>query len=146
MSKRFGEFTKNNTKCMVQVNGVRLIDRLLAQLSKLNIDRIVIVVGYEGQKLMDYVGTEFNGIRIEYVDNPIYDYLVNPYFRNSRIIDEIEANFRTLIAEYPSGMKVNTLLASKCWGVKEDYIIPGNGAAELIQALKEYFEVGEEAK
>ena len=34
-------------------------------------------------------------------------------------------------------MKVNSLLASKCWGVKEDYIIPGNGAAELIKALME---------
>ena len=64
-------------------------------------------------------------------------YLVNPYFRRSRIIDELEANFRTLLGEYPSGMKVNTLLASKCWGVKEDYIIPGNGAAELIKALME---------
>ena len=66
-----------------------------------------------------------------------YCYLVNPYFNESRIIDELEAYFRTLIAEYPSGMKVNTLLASKCWGVKEDYIIPGNGAAELIKALME---------
>ena len=49
----------------------------------------------------------------------------------------MQANFRTLIAEYPSGMKVNTLLASKCWGVKEEYIVPGNGAAELIKALME---------
>ncbi len=62
---------------------------------------------------------------------------MNPYFNESRIIDELEAYFRTLIAEYPSGLKVNTLLASKCWGVKEDYIIPGNGAAELIKALME---------
>ena len=66
-----------------------------------------------------------------------YCYLVNPYFRSSAIIDEMQANFRTLVAEYPSGMAVNTLLASKCWGVKEDYIIPGNGAAELIKALME---------
>ena len=64
-------------------------------------------------------------------------YLVNPYFGASKIIDEMQANFRTLIAEYPSGMKVNTLLASKCWGIKEEYIIPGNGAAELIKALME---------
>ena len=34
-------------------------------------------------------------------------------------------------------MKVNSLLASKCWGVKEDYILPGNGAAELIKVLME---------
>jgi histidinol-phosphate/aromatic aminotransferase/cobyric acid decarboxylase-like protein len=64
-------------------------------------------------------------------------YLVNPYFRTSKIIDEMQANFRTLVAEYPSGMKVNTLLASKCWGIREDYIVPGNGAAELIKAMME---------
>ena len=325
MGKRLGEYTKNNTKCMVPVNGTPLIDRTLNQLSKLKLNRVVIVVGYEGQKLMDYLGTERNGLRIEYVNNPIYDktnniyslalakkqlqeddtlliesdlifddgmfdlllnnpfpnlalvakyetwmdgtmvkidrdnnivnfvtkaafdydevssyyktvniykfskefscskyvpfldayskavgnneyyenvlriisflsksdlkalpitnekwyeiddkqdldiaealfaeekdvlrkyygryggfwrfpkmldycYLVNPYFRYSRIIDEMNANFKTLVGEYPSGMKVNTLLASKCWGVKEEYVIPGNGAAELIKALME---------
>ncbi len=325
MGKRLGEYTRNNTKCMVPVNGAPLIDRTLNQLSKLDLNRVVIVVGYEGQKLMDYLGTERNGLRIEYVNNPIYDktnniyslalakkqlqeddtlliesdlifdngmfdllldnpfpnlalvakyetwmdgtmvkidrdnnivnfvtkaafdydevnsyyktvniykfskefscskyvpfldayskavgnneyyenvlriisflsksdlkalpitnekwyeiddkqdldiaealfaeekdilrkyygryggfwrfpkmldycYLVNPYFRYSRIIDEMNANFKTLVGEYPSGMKVNTLLASKCWGVKEEYVIPGNGAAELIKALME---------
>lgn len=325
MGKRLGEYTKNNTKCMVEVNGVRLIDRTLNQLSKLNLNRVVIVVGYEGEKLIRYISDKYDRkINIEFIENPVYDktnniyslalakekmveddslllesdlifddavlhklvnhpypnlalvskyetwmdgtmvrisdendiltfipkedfryeetndyfktvniykfskefsstkyvpfldayttavgnneyyenvlslitflnhkelkalpiddkwyeiddkqdldiaeaifaeeedilrkyygrfggywrfpkmldycYLVNPYFRSSKIIDEMQANFRTLIAEYPSGMKVNTLLASKCWGVKEDYIIPGNGAAELIKALME---------
>lgn len=325
MGKRLGEYTKNNTKCMVPVNGTPLIDRVLGQLSKLGLTRVVIVVGYKGQGLMDYLGYERDGLKIEYVNNPIYDktnniyslalakeqlqeddtlliesdlifdegmfdlllnspepnlalvakyetwmdgtmvrldadnnivnfipkadfkftdvdsyyktvniykfskafsrdkyipfleaytkavgnneyyenvlriisflnshdlkalpitnekwyeiddkqdldiaealfadekdvlrkyygryggfwrfpkmldycYLVNPYFNESRIIDEMEAYFRTLISEYPSGMKVNSLLASKCWGVKEEYIIPGNGAAELIKALME---------
>lgn len=325
MGKRLGEYTKNNTKCMVPVNGTPLIDRLLGQLSNLNLNRVVIVVGYEGQKLIDYLGNEFKGLPIEYVHNPVYDktnniyslalakqqlqeddtlliesdlifedsmfdllldnpfpnlalvakyetwmdgtmvcidnennivnfvtkaafnyqnvdqyfktvniykfskefactkyvpfleayikavgsneyyenvlriisflnshdlkalpitnekwyeiddkqdldiaealfaeekdvlrkfygryggywrfpkmldycYLVNPFFGESRIVEELEANFRTLLTEYPSGMKVNTLLASKCWGVSEDYIIPGNGAAELIKALME---------
>lgn len=326
MGKRLGEYTADNTKCMVPVNGVRLIDRTLGQLARLNLSRVVIVVGYEGQKLIDYIGHRYDGqLRIEYVNNPIYDktnniyslalakdkmqeddtlliesdlifedgmfdllvnnpfpnlalvakyetwmdgtmvcidednnivnfvtkaafryadvakyyktvniykfskefaqnryvpfldaymksvglneyyenvlriisflnshelkalpitnekwyeiddkqdldiaealfadtetllkryytryggfwrfpqmldfcYLVNPYFRRSKIIDELEANFRILLGEYPSGMKVNTLLASKCWGVKEEYIIPGNGAAELIKALME---------
>jgi histidinol-phosphate/aromatic aminotransferase/cobyric acid decarboxylase-like protein/choline kinase len=325
MGKRLGEYTKNNTKCMVPVNGTPLIDRTLNQLSKLGLNRVVIVVGYEGQKLMDYIGTERGGLKIEYVNNPIYDktnnvyslalakdklqeddslliesdlifedgifealakhpspnlaivakyenwmdgtmvkiddennivnfitkdafnykesgqyyktantykfskefasskyvpfleayckavgnneyyenvlrvitflnshdlkalsitgkkwyeiddkqdldiaealfaeekdiirkyygrfggfwrfpgmldycYLVNPYFNESKIIAEMEANFRTLAGQYPSGMKVNTLLASKCWGIREDWIIPGNGAAELIKALME---------
>ena len=52
-----------------------------------------------------------------------YCYTVNPYFNESRIVDEMQAQFRTLIADYPSGMKVNSLLASKCWGIKEEYVV-----------------------
>ena len=325
MGKRLGDYTKDNTKCMVPVNGVLLIDRSLECLSHLKLSQVVIVVGYEGQKVIDHVGSEYKGIPVKYIWNKVYDttnniyslalakdemiredtlllesdliyessileklashpfpnlalvakyeswmdgtmvkiddenniidfvpkaafryadtnqyyktvniykfskefaaskyvpfleaycksvgnneyyenvlriitflnshdlkalpianekwyeiddkqdldiaealfsdpetllkkyytryggfwrfpqmldfcYLVNPYFRRSKIIDELEANFRTLLGEYPSGMKVNTLLASKCWGVKEEYIIPGNGAAELIKALME---------
>ena len=55
MGKRLGEYTKNNTKCMVEVNGVKLIDRVINQLSKLHLKRLVLVVGYEGQKLKDYL-------------------------------------------------------------------------------------------
>lgn len=325
MGKRLGEYTRNNTKCMVEVNGTRLIDRMIRQLVPLGLDRLVMVVGYHGRELMEYLGNERYGLRIEYVENPVYDrtnniyslalakewlraddtillesdlifddtmlsllldnplpnlalvakyeswmdgtmvridedlnivnfvpkaafryeetadyyktvniykfsreflndkyipfldaymkalgnneyyenvlriitflgggdlkalpvgnvkwyeiddkqdldiaeaifadedhilrkyygryggfwrfpamldfcYLVNPYFSSSRIIEEMQAFFPTLIAEYPSGMKVNSLLASKCWGVAEKYIVPGNGAAELIKALME---------
>ena len=325
MGKRLGELTKGNTKCMVKVNGTPLIDRVMKQLTLQPLKRIIMVVGYKGKELKEYLGTEYNGMPIQYIENPIYDktnniyslalakkemqeddtlllesdlifddamlnllienpypnlalvakyetwmdgtmvrideddnivnfvpkdafryddvdkyyktvniykfskefsktkyvpfldaytkavgnneyyenvlriisflnskelkalpisnekwyeiddkqdldiaealfaeekdilnkyygrfggywrfpkmldfcYLVNPYFSRSKIIDEMQANFRTLISEYPSGMKVNTLLASKCWGIKEDYIVPGNGAAELIKALME---------
>ena len=323
MGKRLGEYTKNNTKCMVPVNDVPLIDRVLNQLSSLKLSRVVIVVGYEGQKLIDYIGNEYNGLKIEYIFNNIYDktnniyslalakdkmqeddtlllesdlifddrlfslvvdnpcpnlalvakyeawmdgtmvqiddernivnfvpkeafrheqadsyyktvniyklskefsanryvpfleaymkaignneyyenvlrilsfldcknlkalpitdekwyeiddkqdldiaealfaddeqlmqkfysryggfwrfpkmldfcYLVNPFFPSQRMLDEMKASFQTLLTEYPSGMKVNALLASKCWGVSEKYIVPGNGAAELIKFL-----------
>lgn len=69
-----------------------------------------------------------------------YCYLVNPYFNRSKIIDEMQANFRTLVSEYPAGMGVNSRLARECWGIKEEYIIPGNGAAELIKVLMENLE------
>ena len=326
MGRRLGEYTKDNTKCMLPVNGIRLIDRLLSQLSKLELNRVVIVVGYKGQNLINYIGNRYNRqLKIEYVENPIYDktnniyslalakdklqeddtlliesdlifddgmfslltenpypnlalvakyetwmdgtmvrldadnnivnfvpkaafdynetdsyyktvniykfsrefsqtkyvpfleayskavgnneyyenvlriisflnshdlkalpitnekwyeiddkqdldiaealfadekdllrkyygrfggfwrfpqmldfcYLVNPYFPTPRVVDEMRANFQTLLTQYPSGMKVNTIIASKCFGVSEDYIIPGNGAAELIKALME---------
>lgn len=64
-----------------------------------------------------------------------YCYLVNPYFPPQRLIDEIKSNFESLIMQYPSGMHVNSLLAAKNFGVKQDYIVVGNGAAELIKEL-----------
>jgi len=49
-----------------------------------------------------------------------YCYLVNPYFPPQRMLDEIKANMETLITEYPSGMKVNSLLAAKNFGVHQE--------------------------
>ena len=79
MGKRLKEHTRNNTKCMVRVNGETLIERLLGQLDSANLSRIVIVVGYEGQKLIDYIGTLNISTPIKFVDNPIYDKTNNIY-------------------------------------------------------------------
>ena len=324
MGKRLGEHTKDNTKCMVEVNGVRLIDRVITNLATLGLSRLVIVIGYEGRKLADYIGSRYDDVlAIEYIENPIYDktnniyslalakdalcsddtillesdliydadmlqllvgcpdpnvalvakyepwmdgtmvqiderrnivnfvpksafdysqtesyyktvniykfskefsqkcyvpfleayckvmgnneyyeqvlsviahvsgsmlkalpisderwyeiddiqdldiasclfsadadrlqqyhsryggfwrfpdmldycYLVNPYFPSSRMIDEMKSNFDTLLRNYPSGMSVNSLLAAKMFGVRQEYIVAGNGAAELIKSL-----------
>lgn len=326
MGKRLGEYTQDNTKCMLKVNGVRLIDRTLEALYTVGVSRVVLVVGYKGQNVRDYVGTSYKNIPIEYVDNPIYDktnniyslflakdylisedtlllesdsifdsavvqklvddpnpnlalvdkyeswmdgtvvtldderrilriidkehfryeeiskyyktvniykfskvfsmkyyvpflaayssalgnneyyeqvlrvilhlrnaplkalplngelwyeiddiqdldiasglfaptdderyaaissryggywrypqmldfcYLVNPYFPPKRMVEEMKASFDTLMREYPSGMRVNSLLASKNFNVRQDYIVVGNGAAELIKVLME---------
>jgi len=64
-------------------------------------------------------------------------YLVNPYFPNRRLRDELAANFDRLLTEYPSGQRVNNLLVAKDFDVRQDYIAVGNGAAELIKALTE---------
>ncbi len=326
MGKRLKDLTADNTKCMVKVNGVTLIERMLRQLDALNLSKIVIVVGYEGKKLIDYIATLGISTDIEYVENEIYDktnniyslamakdylmkedtlllesdlifeddvlkvllederetlalvdkyeswmdgtvvkiddedgiqafvpgkkfvfddipyyyktvniykfgkhfsqthyvpfleayskalgnneyyeqvlrvitllddpeikakrldgqlwyeiddiqdldiaesmfaksdeeklsrlearyggywrypklldfcYLVNPYYPPKKLMDEMKANFEKLLTEYPSGMYVNSLLAAKNFGVKQDYIVVGNGAAELIKSLME---------
>lgn len=79
MGKRLKDLTQNNTKCMVKVNGVTLIERMLRQLDALGLARIVIVVGYEGKKLMDYVDSLAIPTPICFVDNPIYDKTNNIY-------------------------------------------------------------------
>ncbi|WP_456076825.1 aminotransferase class I/II-fold pyridoxal phosphate-dependent enzyme [Hoylesella timonensis] len=326
MGRRLGSYTKENTKCMVPVNGVKLIDRVLTQLSQLNLQRVIIVVGYKGQELIKYLDHRYDDkLKIEFVNNPIYDrtnniyslslvkeqmqeddtlliesdlifsdrlfsmiladerpnialvakyetwmdgtmvridsdgnivnfvpkkafnyqevdsyyktvniykfskvfsqtqyvpfldayckalgnneyyeqvlrvitlldktnlkaldignekwyeiddvqdldiaetifakddemlkrynyrygghwrfpkmldycYLVNPYFPCEQMKAEMKANFDTLLTEYPSGMYVNSLLAGKCFGIKQEYMVVGNGAAELIKSLME---------
>ena len=328
MGKRLKELTQDNTKCMVKVNGVTMIDRMLHQIDKQHLSRIVIVVGYEGKKLIDYIATLGIQTPIVFVNNPIYDktnniyslalakeylkqedtllfesdlifedavinvilndprdtlalvdkyeswmdgtcvkltsddnieafvpgkkfkfdeinqyyktvniykfskhfsethyvpfleayqialgkneyyeqvlrvitmldepeikakrlngelwyeiddiqdldiaesmfmpdedkrvellaeryggywrypqlidfcYLVNPYFPPQKLIDEIKASFEKLLVQYPSGMRVNSLLAAKNFGVHEENILVGNGAAELIKALMSHF-------
>ena len=79
MGKRLKDLTQNNTKCMVKVNGVTLIERMLRQLDALELSRVVIVVGYEGQKLIDYIKTLNIKTPIVFVDNPIYDKTNNIY-------------------------------------------------------------------
>ena len=321
MGKRLGEYTQNNTKCMVRVGGETLIERVLGQLDKLQLSRIIIVIGYKGAELKDYLSTVSVQTPLVFVENPIYDktnniyslylakdymreqdtlllesdiimedavleklvkhpypdlalvdkyeswmdgtvvtideenriqrfipnsqflyeeipdyyktvniykfsqqfsermyvpfleayssalgnneyyeqvlrvitmldnstlralplegeqwyeiddvqdldiaesiftdkqydllasryggywryphmldfcYLVNPYFPNQRMRDELAASFDRLLTEYPSGQRINNLLAAKDFGVKQEYITVGNGAAELIKAL-----------
>jgi aminotransferase, class I/II len=65
---------------MLPVNGERLIDRVLGQLSQLGLSRVVIVVGYKGQNLIDYIGHRYDDrLKIEYVNNPVYDKTNNIY-------------------------------------------------------------------
>ena len=326
MGRRLGELTGDNTKCMLEVNGVKLIDRALACLAEHNLSRIILVVGYKCENVKSYVGNSYKGIEVVYVDNPIYDktnniyslylakdylvaedtlllesdliyepsvvrriiendypnialvdkyeswmdgtvvtlnneckiknfiskcdfkysdidnyyktvniykfskefsathyvpflkaycqalgrneyyeqvlkvitllddsplkalplqgekwyeiddiqdldiasgmfeesdekrykaltsrfggywryphmldfcYLVNPYFPPKQMLDEMKASFETLLREYPSGMRVNSLLAAKNFSLKQEYIVVGNGAAELIKVLIE---------
>ena len=330
MGRRLGEKTRDNTKCMVEVNGTKLIDRLLHQLSRQSLNRVIIVIGYKGKELREYLNAQYGqqltaNCPLQFVENPIYDktnniyslslvkqqmteddtlliesdlifsdnmipmivdnpypnlalvakyetwmdgtmvridqdnnivnfvpkqafkyedvdcyyktvniykfsqafseqkyvpfleaychalgnneyyeqvlrvitlldgaelkalpignekwyeiddvqdldiaetifaegdemlrrfnyrygghwrfpkmldycYLVNPYFPTKRMKDELRSSFDTLLTEYPSGMFVNSLLAGKYFGIRQDYVVVGNGAAELIKSLME---------
>lgn len=79
MGRRLGELTRNNTKCMLEVNGIRLINRTLDGLISLNIPRVVLVVGYSGDNVKKHLGNCYKGMEIVYVDNPIYDKTNNIY-------------------------------------------------------------------
>ena len=79
MGSRLGHHTKNKTKCMVEVNGVTLIERALEILIKKDISRIVLIVGYEKQSLIDLLGDSYKGVPIIYIHNDIYNRTNNIY-------------------------------------------------------------------
>ena len=79
MGKRLGEKTRDNTKCMLEVGGTRLIDRTLESLASCGVSRIVLVVGYKGRNVREHVGDEYRGIPVVYVENEIYDKTNNIY-------------------------------------------------------------------
>lgn len=80
MGRRLKELTSNATKCMVEVNGQTMIERSLHNLESLKcVDKIIFVIGYEGDKLREYVDSLGIDIPIEYIRNDIYDKTNNIY-------------------------------------------------------------------
>jgi choline kinase len=79
MGNRLGKYTKNNTKCMLEINGETLIKRALDAIDFAGIDRCIIVVGYQKENLMNFVGTRYKNVKIEYIANDIYDKTNNIY-------------------------------------------------------------------
>ena len=64
-----------------------------------------------------------------------YYYLVNPYFPPKRMVEEMIASYPSLLTQYPSGMKVNALLASRNFNIRQENIVIGNGSSELIKSV-----------
>lgn len=79
MGRRLGELTEGNTKCMLEVNGEKLIDRVVLKLSTLDLTKIVIVAGYERANLIDYIKSTYPSLNVEFVENPVYDKTNNIY-------------------------------------------------------------------
>ena len=79
MGKRLGSATSDKTKCMVEINGKTIIEHCLDIVTSFPIDRIVLIIGYEGEKLKKLLGRSYNGIKIIYVENPEYSSTNNIY-------------------------------------------------------------------
>lgn len=70
-----------------------------------------------------------------YPDYLDYFYLVTPYYPPCELVEELQNNFKALLEQYPSGMRVNAELAASAFGISPENIIVGNGAAELIKSM-----------
>ena len=73
MGSRMGEFTKNNHKSMVEIwDGIPLIYHQIKALEEVGIENILITTGYMGDKLKDFIDTEFGDLDITYIHNSSY--------------------------------------------------------------------------
>ena len=80
MGKRLAKYTQNNTKCMVEVAGEKLIDRTIDALKIAGINRFVIVIGYKGENLKNYILENHKGeMDFVFIENKDYAKTNNIY-------------------------------------------------------------------
>ena len=79
--KRLGKYTKNNTKCMLEINGISLLERAIDALLEANIHSLLLVVGYKKDYLKKYIKKHNldKKIKITFIDNNDYDSTNNIY-------------------------------------------------------------------
>ncbi len=84
MGKRLGKYTKNNTKCMLKINGKTLIEYAIEALLSAGVTKLILVVGYKGENVKKYLLHECTNPKIKkmklvFIENPVYDKTNNIY-------------------------------------------------------------------
>ena len=70
--KRLGHLTRNSTKCMVPLNGRRLIEYAFDAIAAAGLSRVYMVVGHGADEVRAFLGDRFQGLEVRYIENPIY--------------------------------------------------------------------------
>ena len=78
---RLGKYTKNNTKCMLEVHGKTLLERAIDALLLAGIKDFILVLGYKKDNVKKFIKEKEldKKINITYVDNDVYDTTNNIY-------------------------------------------------------------------
>ena len=78
---RLGKYTKNNTKCILEVNGKTLLERTIDSLVKADIKDFILVLGYKKENVKKYIREKKldKKINIIYVYNADYNTTNNIY-------------------------------------------------------------------
>lgn len=79
MGIRISKHIKDGLKCMIEINGEKLIKRQIEALTNAGINRIIIVCGYKKEALQKYIADNFKDVEIEFVDNDDYKTTNNIY-------------------------------------------------------------------
>ena len=76
---RLYPFTENMPKCLTEVNGISILERLVTSLAMKGFKRLVIVTGHMDNCIVDFLGSQTAGMTIEYVFSPRYKTTNNIY-------------------------------------------------------------------
>ena len=76
---RLKPLTDDAPKCLSEVNGITILQRLIQSLSEHGFTRLVIVVGYLGHRVRDFLNERNDELEIEFVTNPRYATTNNLY-------------------------------------------------------------------
>ncbi|NOQ55748.1 MAG: NTP transferase domain-containing protein [Nanohaloarchaea archaeon] len=76
---RLHPITESMPKCLIPVDDKVILEHMLERLTKNNIDKIILVVGFEEDQIKRHFGNYFNNTEIEYITNPKYDVHNNIY-------------------------------------------------------------------
>ena len=76
---RLNPLTNTMPKCLVEINGVSILENALANLERNGIRETVVVVGYLKNEIRGRFGFRFGEMRITYIENKVYDKTNNMY-------------------------------------------------------------------
>ena len=76
---RLAPLTDKMPKCLVPVNEISILERLVDALCLHKFKRLVIVVGHQAGAIRDFLGTRAGGMEITYITSPVYQTTNNIY-------------------------------------------------------------------
>lgn len=72
---RLGDLTDELPKALVKIKGeMRVIDYILKGYSKAGLKKIIIIIGYQGEKIKKYLGKQVYGLQIIYIEQDLDNY------------------------------------------------------------------------
>ena len=118
----------------IKFHAFKMLDRPWYEIDDSQDLDIANVLFSNGEKRYKLIESKFGGYW-RYPNYLDFCYLVNPYFPTKQMVEKMQNEFPVLLTQYPSGLNVQNMNASRLYGIDEDKILVGNGAAELINAL-----------
>ena len=79
LGSRLKKLTENNTKSMVEVDGISLMERMLRILDKKSLSNIVVVTGYKSEFFINYIKSLNINTKLTFINNEIYNKTNNIY-------------------------------------------------------------------